>query len=74
MKKEFCDDFYDECSGDLDLSSNYCDIHAEQDVDGNDQYYSYPYTESGEQQGGKRRTGVGTSHYGLPSVNAIDHD
>jgi len=66
MTREFCDDFYDECSGDLGLSSNYCDIHAEKDADGKDQYWSYPLTIPGEQQGERGRTRVGASNFMVP--------
>jgi len=48
MTREFCDEFHDECSGDLGLPSNYCDIHAGE-VDGEDQYWSYPLVIPGEQ-------------------------
>lgn len=39
MTNNFCDEFFSACSSDLDLPSDYCDIHTGGDTD---QYWAYP--------------------------------
>ena len=41
----FCDEFFTECSGQLGLPANYCDVHTGGDTDA---FYAYPYVPDGE--------------------------
>lgn len=45
MTNDFCDEFFSACSSELDLPSDYCDIHTGGDTD---QYWAYPLVLDGE--------------------------
>ena len=53
MTKDFCDEFYDACSGQLNLSSNYCNLHAGESED-EPPYWAYPLVIPGEQPEARR--------------------
>ena len=42
---DFCSEFYAECSGQLGLEANYCDVHTGGTTDA---FYAYPYVVDGE--------------------------
>lgn len=60
MTAEFCAEFYEECSGpdQLDLEEGYCEYHATQTEDGENEFWSYPL--SGEELEEHESTEAGT--------------
>jgi len=55
MTLDFCKKFYQECSApdQLDLDEGYCDVHATQTAEGEDQYWSHPLELEGEHRLGR---------------------
>lgn len=52
LTNDFCSEFYSECSGQLGLAANYCDVHTGGDTDA---FYAYPYVADGEKREGGER-------------------